>query len=369
MLVCFIVLRFARIGDLFVLFQNINVKTSEMREFGSDFHFCNDIKRGLPFSDYFPKVIYYACGRQALLAVLERGKYRRVWFPRYFCYDVIDYICQTGIKVSFYNDFPGNQDDDDVIDKLNLQVGDVLLRMNYFGTRSWRDNSRVPVPVIEDHSHDLIGEWSIKSNANWCIASLRKTLPIAEGGVLWSPVGYVLPQVEQTNENEFFSKNRFMAMEMKRRYLVGEDVEKGKFRDVYMATENGFKDLPLSRISTDSLELVQSIGIEEWYLQKKKNWNHLLQACFSSAVCLPLENEQCNPFSLVLLFNSNLKREEVRVELIKRNIYPSVLWNLPENSTGKEIDISKRMLSLHCDGRYTLENMQELRNELEEICN
>lgn len=339
-----------------------------MKEFGSDFHFCRDIKRGLSFGDYFPEAVYYACGRQALFAVLTWGKYKRIWFPYYFCYDVVNYIRRTGIKISFYSDFPGNQNDDSVINTLDFQVGDVVLRMNYFGTRGWRDNTNIPVPVIEDHSHDLIGEWAMKSNADWCIASLRKTLPVAEGGVLWSPVGHVLPQVEQTNENESFSRTRFSAMKMKRRYLAGENIEKEKFRCIYRETELGFENLPLSRISLDSMKLVQCIDILEWYLAKKNNWNDLVQASFSNTVILFLENEQCNPFSLVLLFNSNVRREKVRVELIKRNIYPSTLWNLPENGVRREDDFSGRMLSLHCDGRYTLRDIQELKLWLEEIC-
>lgn len=59
--------------------------------------------------------------------------------------------------------------------------------MNYFGLRTSRSNQSLPIPVIEDHSHDLLGRWPLYSDADWCIASIRKTLPTIEGGMVWSP--------------------------------------------------------------------------------------------------------------------------------------------------------------------------------------
>lgn len=98
--------------------------------------------------------------------------------PEYFCYEIIDSIKKNDIEICFYNDNP-LLDDDIEISKIKFEDGDVLFRMNFFGLREFRDNSELGISVIEDHSHDLIGDWPVNSNADWCIASLRKTLPIS----------------------------------------------------------------------------------------------------------------------------------------------------------------------------------------------
>jgi hypothetical protein len=66
--------------------------------------------------------------------------------------------------------------------------------MNYFGLRTPPD-LELPegVEVLEDHSHDPVSAWAEQSSADFCLASLRKTLPINDGGALWSPVGHRLP--------------------------------------------------------------------------------------------------------------------------------------------------------------------------------
>ena len=107
-------------------------------------------------------------------------EWKRLFVPEYFCYKVIGAIRTTGIELVFYPDYPLADDETIINHRSNFVEGDVILRMNYFGLRSRRDNSNLNVTVIEDHSHDLFSEWALNSNADWCIASLRKSLPIPD---------------------------------------------------------------------------------------------------------------------------------------------------------------------------------------------
>lgn len=119
----------------------------------------------------------------------------------YFCYEVVDTIRQTGIELLFYPCYPVHMIQN-IVSELHYKKGDVLLRMNYFGLRTRRSNQSLPIPVIEDHSHDLLGRWSLYSDADWCIASIRKTLPTVEGGMVWSPKQHRLECMPQaTKEN------------------------------------------------------------------------------------------------------------------------------------------------------------------------
>ena len=152
-----------------------------MKEFGSDFHYLESYNSGRAhLTDVFRGSILLADGRQCVVALIHQYGWRRIWMPDFFCYAVIDTIKkQTGIEVVFYEDSPL---DEAKVETFHFEDGDVLLRMNYYGMRDKRSNKNISVPVIEDHSHDPFGHWALYSDADWCISSLRKSLPLPEGG-------------------------------------------------------------------------------------------------------------------------------------------------------------------------------------------
>lgn len=330
--------------------------SEKLLKYGSDYHYITNYKKGKSiFSDY-PDANYYANGRQGLIDLINYHQFKRIWMPAYFCYEIIESIRKhCHIEVAFYNDFPGNLHDSKVINEIKFQKEDVLLRMNYFGMRVWRDNSEIETPVIEDHSHCLIGDWAANSNADWCIASLRKTLPIAEGGILWSPKKLVLPQPPiQTSENISLAMTRLKAMKLKTSYLEGTNKDRDYLRKLYVKTENEFDDLPISLISDDSMKIIKELDVDDWYYRKSNNWNYLSKLFFPDTIkILQPEDKKCTMFSLVLLFTSHKDREIVRNSLIKRQcVYPAVLWNINPGRSEQIRNISDTMLSIHCDARY-----------------
>lgn len=158
-----------------------------MKEFGSDFHALNtsEVYDNTIFS-YYLNVLFLADGRQAIELLIIHYKWKRIWVPEYFCWEIIEYIQRRcKIKVKTYFDNPLNEELN-LVEKLPFIDGDVLLRMNYLGLRQYRDRLNISVPVIEDHSHNIFDEWHRNSKADFCIASLRKTLPLAGGGIIWS---------------------------------------------------------------------------------------------------------------------------------------------------------------------------------------
>ena len=155
-----------------------------MKEYGSDFHYISQFTSvGNILSDYYQFTNYYADGRQALIHLYRTQGWERIWIPEYYCYDVIESLKEAGLNIIFYTDTP-EYNKDDVTFSLIQKNGyfrptDAILRVNYFGLRSYRRSDELPVAaVVEDHTHDLIGEWALNSTADWCIASFGKTLPI-----------------------------------------------------------------------------------------------------------------------------------------------------------------------------------------------
>jgi len=75
-----------------------------MKEFGSDFHYVESTGEGETLFDYFPKANLYANGRQAIQELIVQERWKRIWMPEYFCYEIIDSIKKNDIQICFYND-------------------------------------------------------------------------------------------------------------------------------------------------------------------------------------------------------------------------------------------------------------------------
>lgn len=345
-----------------------------MIEFGSDFHYISSYnKEGKRLSDFYPSANYYADGRQALIHLYKSQGWKRLWMPEYFCYDVIQSLKDAGLNLVFYTDLPGNRDDNEtlcVFQKKGLfRPTDAVLRVNYFGLRSYRSLEELSVAaIIEDHTHDLFGDWPRKSTADWCVASLRKTLPIPEGGILWSPKGFILPEPPAPfDKNEEIASIRWNAMELKARYLTGDNIEKSAFRLGYVNTEAFFDTCDVCALDKRSREYLLSFDIEAWYQRKLENWRQLSDIHYQDVKVLKPEKHQCYPFSLVLVFNSRDKRDRVRQALIENNVYPAILWYIPSPADGDVFVMSNNMLSIHCDARYCEEDIKQLKLIIQKV--
>ena len=342
-----------------------------MKEYGSDFHYINPSPpEGKTIYDLFPSANYYADGRQALIHLYNTQNWERLWLPEYYCYEVVNSLKRAGLELCFYKDYPGNNDDSLALTSLQdqgaLKPKDAILRVNFFGLRSYRSPKPFSVAVIEDHTHDIIGGWSIGSQADWCIASLRKSLPIPEGGILWSPTGLELPTPpERSAKNEQIGKIRWEAMILKSKYLANYKVTKSSFRERFITTEEFFDTSPVCSLDETSRYFLQSFSIHDWYNKKRMNWDHLRDIERNGVHVFGIEDNGCYPFSLVLLFDAPKERDRVRIALIEKNVYPAVLWTIPRISDNRLYQLSRRILSIHCDARYSQEDILVLRSIIE----
>ena len=342
-----------------------------MKEFGSDFHYIEPQGSGdNTLQDFFSSANYYADGRQALIDLYRSQGWQRLWVPEYFCYDVIASLKEAGLELVFYTDYPDYHDDSKTIEAIqrkgHFRPTDAILRVNYFGMRSYRCVDKLNIPVVEDHTHDLIGGWAINSHADWCIASLRKSLPVPEGGMLWSPMGLKLPkQPDSSEENEQIAATRWEAMRLKARYLAGEEVEKAAFRQGFVDTEAYFDRADVCALDVESQKFLQLFDIRDWYKRKWENWELLRDIKKDGVRVLRPENRGCYPFSLILVFELEDERNRVRKALIERQVYPAILWSVPPSYYGEISQMSGGMLSIHCDARYTKEEILQMKSIIE----
>src|SRR5690606_12183576 len=142
------------------------------------------------------------------------------------------------------------------------------------------------------------GDWALNSNADWCVASLRKTLPVAEGGILWSPKNHSLPELPNQSEyNTQLSKKRWRAMRLKKDYLLDKISDKGLFRSIFLETESSFDKLQISPISEDCYFFLANLDMESWLIQKQINWSILSEIKSDKIYILERESVKCNNFS------------------------------------------------------------------------
>lgn len=336
-------------------------------EFGSDFHIF-EYPKGNNSPLGCSSFNLYASGRQALYHLLKEKAYKRLWIPSYFCGESISYLQDLPVIIKRYPFTPAD-DPDTLKQTLRVEDNDLLLIVNYFGLKGFRDSSSFACDVIEDHTHNLIGEWAIKSNAKWCFASLRKSIPIADGGILWSPSGAKMPMQPPLHTMiETIVAKRYIAMQMKSEYLTNGDIDKAKFLNIFRTTEETFSNLPISRPIELTETILHRLDIEAWYCLKKRNFNLLVELLRPkhSQIIYPERNDII-PFSLLLSVHSHAIRDNIKMQLISEKIYPAILWADIDPNDTKAVEYSSHTLSLHCDGRYNEEEIRILASKLNRI--
>ncbi len=342
-----------------------------MKEFGSDFHYLSHLGKivdgteKLTIYTMFNHLQGYASGRHAIEAIAINKGWKRIWIPSYFCYEVIDYLSQeVGISIIQYDDNPLSKKDSEIVKALPYEDGDALLRVNFYGLREFRSNKGIKVPVIEDHTHDMMSEWSLKSDADFCISSIRKSMPTAAGGILWSPKRLQLPKaIEETEECKAMVMIRYEAMRLKHEYLIGHTVNKGIYREKMQESEKIIDKLRLSGMDVESMDILKKMNYGLWSNLKTVNWKIAFKTLSKRFNILKPTGNIANshPFSIIILCDTPEERIALRQHLIKNRIYPAILWQVPEDlKFPQSIDFSKRMLSVHCDPRYSTSEIKEM---------
>ncbi len=347
-------------------------------EHGSFFHWMSTNTAEETVYPWAEESILCGSGRDAFRVLIEHGLakrgWRRLYVPCYYCQEVVASLLSTGINVRLYQDGP-----QDVIvrgicprtDNVDLRPGDVVLRVDFFGMRGSLHTQLLPgIETIDDLSHDPWSYGAWQSSADWCVVSLRKTLPISDGGVLWSPRGHRMPpQPSVTPEHKLISLERLAAMVLKTDYLNGKPIHKNTFLDLTIASELKLSKGPPSGMTEWSKDLLNCFPTLSWRKQRRANYEAFAEA-ISGVPCLrllhPSDNKKSCPFSAILVCDNIELRNHIRDKLILLNIYPAILWPLDEPAIHgipkKYSDFSQRMLSIQCDARYTCEEMQRVAN-------
>lgn len=310
----------------------------------------------------------YGSGRDALRALLRHGNrqhgWRRLWVPSYLCQEVAG-AARLEIPLEVYEDRPSMVNATGFLTE--VRDGDVVYRVNTFGLRdvSWKIDSDV-VTVIEDHTHDPWSPWAASSSADFALASLRKTLPLPDGGALWSPRGLMLPPpLPVTAARQRSAEAKFAGQTLKALYLAGCPMDKETFRQLCIKGEEDIASGDPSGMSDIARALLEAFPTHTWREQRRANFELV-----AGQLRLPHDYALLSPasgacaFALVLRCPSRSARDSLRRALIGNGVYPAVLWPLDnpiaDPIEAAAVELSERLLSLHCDYRYDAAHMNRL---------
>lgn len=304
----------------------------------------------------------FGSGRQALRALIEFGLREHGWetvhVPAYYSPSVVDGLRDL-VPVRRYDTGPlgppGRPD---------AGPADAVLTVSYFGEPAVLPST--PATLIIDVTHDPVAPWLDPARADYVFASLHKTLPLPDGGMLWSGNGHALPDAVPPTDGHLATVSRILAaMCLKAAYLDGAPVDKQQYLPLYAAGDAGLRSTTVSGISDYSREALRILPVEETRRRRIANAADLA----AGLADLPDVVVHHRTFGVVLEFASPERREGVRHGLVARNIYPAVLWELrPEDAAPHQVDFSRRMLHLHTDVRWSGGDMRRVAAAVRELC-
>ncbi|MGA7559009.1 MAG: hypothetical protein WCF61_04610 [Terriglobales bacterium] len=314
----------------------------------------------------FPEpAIYYMMCRHAIAALCAAQPNRPVlWLPTFFCPEVARFCGNVALIREYRDDCRWPEPD---WKSLQPAPNDLVLAVNYFGVRSiepWRDwMGRHGCILVEDHTQDPFSAWALESVASYAVCSLRKTLPVPDGAMLWSPLGLPLP-AEPAAGDWRGSVLKFGAMLYKRHYLEGTVAANTKlrFREWQLKGERELSEAPLCAISPISQAMLSSGVPKRWRERRVENAGLLLQALASWDFAKPTFREWPDghaPFDVPFVFPSRSERDHCQHFLQQHEIFCPVEWPCDTPDT-VAIDLSSRILSFPIDHRYTRGDIERI---------
>ena len=343
----------------------------ERWEVGSEFHWSDDllVDEGCEMPQGLPEhATAYASGAGALVSLLRSIGCRVVHLPSFFCIDVAEVLVYD-VEVRWYRELPDGQGPR--LDTLAARAGDAVLAVNLFGRGSaapwqcWmRDHP--DVTVIEDHTHDPVSRWARTSASHYAVASLRKTLPLPDGALVWSGRGLPLPSVAG-GENPG-AEPKLEAMRLKSRWLRGETLSKERFRALQIEGERAITGCATAPCAFTRAVLPR-LDIQRLRTRRAANARVLVEALDELRTLpgprpwIPVADGAIDavPFHVQLISSTRDERDALLRHLVERDVFAAVHWPQTRDALWSGDDaalaLGELMLTVPVDHRYDAGDM------------
>jgi hypothetical protein len=337
---------------------------SDIIGYGSFFHEIPKSEiESLPRIEFEAAYELFYSGRDAIKYIFSRIESSRpietIWIPHYYCPFVKAWLEHNFDNIKYYqiDPFePGAQIDWSEFNNAN----DVIIVNNYWGIKSIHTpGGRRPV-VVEDHSHGWLTAGCLESNADFCIASLRKTVPLPLGGIAWKPKGSRSEIALKGNRHD--SGPGMSQMErcwntvseaMERKSQCTDVSEKNTYLTLHSKGESMLQShFDVLQVAPDRVELLEQYMFRDYNAVKANNFRTLVPKLDENSYFKILQNNKHTPFGLLLAFQDRGVFQELKQHLIVNSIYPAELW--PDTVHSGDY---KYLMNIHIDMRYSQKDM------------
>lgn len=308
---------------------------------------------------------YFNTGRaaiEALLTYLKNQGYKTVWLPSYNCSSVYDAAKRAEVNITLYAVDKELLIENGVFDK--LQQGDVLYLVNFFGREETaftyeaiKKAKAKGVVVIEDLSLSLLSEGENIGFGDYVIGSVRKWLPIPDGGFIASRKD--LPQFKKAIAANDYTLYYFAAQVMKSQYLQDPSLDKQVFLNLSnKGMEALFSDYTIREISEISTRVIHSTNLKEVALKRIQNYNNLYECLHDIKEVKLMIEPSAERVALGMVICVE-ERDALFRHLIQNGVYCNIHWRENESTVQFEDSryLSHHCLTLPCDQRYGTEQM------------
>ncbi len=326
-----------------------------MKEIGSEFEY-NSFNTGK--NEYlnlvnFPKK-YVLSGRTGLFVIaneIKRKGIDSVALPSYCCFSMIKPFLDTGFKIEFYDEYL-------------LPSSKAVLIMDYFGflsndtvifAKKCHSNNKI---IIVDATQTAFSKSDTYHYADYVVISYRKWFDCLCAAI-YSKDGF---QLEETMDiHDEFEKNWRKASILKKEYLKKSLIPKSEFLNLYSLANSQLKDNYKNYCANiDEIEKLEKINSDGIRNKRRKNAKVLIDGLKKYKILLfdKLNENDCPLFVPILLEKS--KKNKIRNELIKNNIYCPCHWPIEDCEKQLITKYHEEELSLICDQRYNIEDMKKI---------
>ena len=300
-------------------------------------------------------------GRGAISLILEQVDNevisKTVLLPSYLCESMIIPFINKGYECYFYNINSDLRPDIKSIHRYDKKDIGVFLHMGYFGFHT-NDNlietinffKNKKTIVVEDITHSLFSESKDYNCNDFLLASLRKWLGIASGGLV--STCHDICMIPKYPQYEFYGL-REKALKLKADYMETKDRKlKAQFLELLNSAEEVLNiDPNCYSIDQDSVNILNELNVEMLVHKRRENFMYLLNNIQNreniEPIFIELPNNICPLFFPICVKKD---REKLRESLTKKEIYCPIHWPKPERINCEHIskneDIYDKILSI-----------------------
>jgi len=315
------------------------------------------------------KCYTFHCGRAAIEAITGNLSPGTVLLPSYICESVAKpFLNAPHLKVQWVSlQLPQSFDLKNLKTMVDIYNPKYLFLLDFFGyiDSNLEDILQLceakKIDIIYDATHSWLNHipFSPPLWATYCVVSVRKTIPVFDGGLLWSKKP--LSNIYTSRICHYKSFIRLFAMFLKKiSYLKKIWLPILQWYEESLDSSFGQRT-PMSWISKFMLQKQNLIKISRC---RAANWKFLMENMPSTIrfICAsPIT------FGFPILFKNEREREMMKRRFISSCVYCPIHWPIRFYLQDSSYPTSLCLLTLPIDQRFTVKDMEKVISLLRQI--